>query len=77
MFEIVDPKMIVDTNKVQSKKHFFWIYSNFLNDVILNIPKLRTYIHFKTDFRRENYVVLDVPNIGVQFWLSLDVEFYH
>lgn len=51
--------MIVDTNLVQSKIHFF--YSNFWNSEMSNIPKLRTYALFKTVFGRENNVVLDMP----------------
>lgn len=51
--------MIVDTNIVQSKQHFF--YSNFWNSQISNIPKLCTYAHFKNVFGRENSVILDMP----------------
>lgn len=54
-----DSRMIVDTNLVQSKIHFF--YSNFWNSEMSNIPKLRTYALFKTVFGRENNVVLDMP----------------
>lgn len=54
-----DTRMIVDTNIVQSKIHFF--YSNFWNSEISNIPNLRTYALFKKVFGRENYVVLDMP----------------
>jgi hypothetical protein len=55
-------KLKVDINLVQSKIHFQ--YSNIWAKDVNNVPKLCTYIFFKTIFGRENYVVLDMPKFG-------------
>jgi hypothetical protein len=36
-------------------------YSNIWKNQISNVPKLRTYVSFKSSFGQENYVALDMP----------------